>query len=62
MGNVTGTVDLPRLLGQNYPATIGILRQSVHEVLADELSGLGVPIRLSTTVDMLTQDDQGVTV
>ena len=62
MGNVTGTVDLPRLLGPNYPATIGILRQSVHEVLADELSGLGVPIRLSTTVDTLTQDDQGVTV
>jgi 2-polyprenyl-6-methoxyphenol hydroxylase-like FAD-dependent oxidoreductase len=62
MGNVTGTVDLPRLLGPNYPATTGILRQSVHEVLADELSGLGVPIRLSTTVDTLTQDDQGVTV
>ena len=62
MGNVTGTVDLPRLLGPNYPATIGILRQSVHEVLADELSGLGVPIRLSSTVDTLTQDDQGVTV
>ena len=62
MGNVTGTENLPRLLGPNYPATIGILRQSVHEVLADELSGLGVPIRLSTTVDTLTQDDQGVTV
>src|SRR5215831_1626728 len=62
MGNVTGTVDLPRLLGPNYPATIGILRQSVHEVLANELSKLGVPIRLSTTADTLTQDDQGVTV
>src|SRR5262245_63660373 len=62
MGNVTGTVDLPQLLGPNYPATIGILRQSVHEVLADELSKLGVPIRLSTTVDTLTQDDQGITV
>ena len=61
-GNVTGTVDLPRLLGPNYPATIGILRQSVHEVLADELSRLGVPIRLGTTVKTLTQDDQGVTV
>src|SRR5215831_11521012 len=62
MGNVTGTVDLPRLLGPNYPATIGILRQSVHEVLANELSKLGVPIRLSTTVDTLTPNDQGVTV
>src|SRR5262245_14995764 len=62
MGNVTGTVDLPRLLGADYPATIGILRQSVHEVFAHELSELGVPIRLSTTVNALTQDDHGVTV
>jgi 2-polyprenyl-6-methoxyphenol hydroxylase-like FAD-dependent oxidoreductase len=61
-GNVTGIVDLPRLLGPNYPATIGIMRQSVHEVLADELSRLGVPIRLGTTVVKLTQDDQSVTV
>ena len=62
MGNVTGTVDLPRLLGPGYPATIGILRQSVHEVLARELSELAVPIRLGTTVDTVAQDDRGVTV
>src|SRR5262244_1712640 len=37
-GNVTGTVELPRLLGPTYPATIGIMRQAVHEVLAAELS------------------------
>lgn len=61
-GNVTGMVDLPRLLGPNYPATIGIMRQSVYEVLAEELSRLRVPIRLGTTVKTLTQDDQGVTV
>ena len=48
-GNVTGTVDLPRLLGPNYPATVGVLRQVVHEVLADELAQLGVPVRLATT-------------
>jgi 2-polyprenyl-6-methoxyphenol hydroxylase-like FAD-dependent oxidoreductase len=38
-GNVTGIVDLPRLLGPNYPATIAIMRQSVHEVLADNCPG-----------------------
>jgi 2-polyprenyl-6-methoxyphenol hydroxylase-like FAD-dependent oxidoreductase len=62
MGNVTGTVDLPRLLGPSYPATIGILRQSVHEVLAGELSKLGVSIQLGTTIDTVTQDDRGVAV
>ncbi len=62
MGNVTGTVDLPRLLGPAYPATIGVLRQSVHAVLASELARLAVPIRLSATLKSLTQDDQGVNV
>lgn len=61
MGRVTGTVDLPRLLGSSYPATIGILRQSVHEVLADELLRLGVPICLGTTIKALSQDNEGVT-
>lgn len=56
-GNVTGTVDLPRLLGPDYPATVGILRQSVHEVLADGLAELKVPIRLGTTVTDI--DDNG---
>ena len=60
--NVTGTVDLPRLLGPNHPATIGVMRQSVHEVLAAELASLNVPIRLGATVTTLTQDDEGVTV
>ena len=59
-GNVTGTVDLPRLLGPDYPATVGTLRQSVHEVLAGELTRLGVPIRLGATVTELQQDDDGV--
>lgn len=62
IGNVTGTVDLPRLLSPTHPATIGILRQSVHEVLACELARLAVPIRLSTTVKSVAQNDQGVTV
>jgi 2-polyprenyl-6-methoxyphenol hydroxylase-like FAD-dependent oxidoreductase len=61
-GNVTGTVDLPQLLGPSYPATIGVLRQGIHEVLAEELTRLGVPIRLGTTVKALTQDDSGVEV
>ena len=59
-GNVTGTVELPRLVGPDYPATVGILRQSVHEVLAEELARLSVPIRLGTTVASLALDDDGV--
>jgi 2-polyprenyl-6-methoxyphenol hydroxylase-like FAD-dependent oxidoreductase len=61
-GNVTGTVELPRLLGSKYPATIGIMRQAVHEVLAAELNRLSVPIRLAATVSALAQQDDGVDV
>jgi len=61
-GNVTGTVELPRLVGADYPATVGIMRHVVHEVLAAELARLGVPIRLGTTVERLAQDDAGVEV
>jgi len=32
-GNVTGTVQMPRLNGPDYPATIGIMRQELHTVL-----------------------------
>ena len=61
-GNVTETVELPRLLGPAYPATIGIMRQAVHEVLAEELSKLGVTPRLGTSVATLTQNGDGVEV
>ena len=61
-GNVTETVELPRLLGPNYPATVGIMRQSVHEVLAHELPKLDVPLRLGLTVAQLAQDGDGVDV
>jgi 2-polyprenyl-6-methoxyphenol hydroxylase-like FAD-dependent oxidoreductase len=61
-GNVTGTVEVPRLLGPNYPGTVGIMRHVVHEVLAAELDRVQVPIALGTSVSALGQDDEGVEV
>lgn len=61
-GNVTGTVELPSLLGPGYPATIGIMRYAVHSVLAEELAAQKVPVRLGLSVETLTQDDNGVDV
>ena len=49
-GNVTGSVELPRLLGPDYPATIGIMRQAMHSVLHGLLAEQGVPVRLGVTV------------
>ena len=61
-GQVTGTVELPRLNGADHPATIGIMRQAVHSVLKDAVAKADVPIRLGVTVASLEQDDDRVAV
>ena len=32
-GNVTATVEMPRLNGPDYPAAMGVMRQALHLVL-----------------------------
>ena len=61
-GNVTGTVELPNLLGPGYPATVGIMRQDVHETLGGHLERLEVPVRLGMSVSRLTQNGDAVDV
>jgi 2-polyprenyl-6-methoxyphenol hydroxylase-like FAD-dependent oxidoreductase len=61
-GNVTGKVEMPRLNGPDYPATIGIMRQELHTVLQDAMTQARVPIRLGVTVQSLDQQDDGVVV
>ena len=61
-GNIKGTVQLPRLNGPDYPATIGIMRQVLHSVLQQALTDAQVPIRLGVTVASLDQIDGGVDV
>jgi 2-polyprenyl-6-methoxyphenol hydroxylase-like FAD-dependent oxidoreductase len=61
-GQVIGTVELPRLNGADYPATIGILRQAVHSILKDAVAKAAVPVRVGVTVASLEQDDDGVAV
>jgi 2-polyprenyl-6-methoxyphenol hydroxylase-like FAD-dependent oxidoreductase len=61
-GNVTGTVDLPRLNGPDSPATIGIMRQILHDVLKDAMARTDVPVRLGVTIASLRQDGNGVSV
>jgi 2-polyprenyl-6-methoxyphenol hydroxylase-like FAD-dependent oxidoreductase len=61
-GKVTGTVELPRLNGADYPATIGIMRQAVHSVLKNAVARANVPVRLGVTIASLEQDDDRATV
>jgi 2-polyprenyl-6-methoxyphenol hydroxylase-like FAD-dependent oxidoreductase len=61
-GRVTGTVELPRLNGADYPATIGIMRQALHSVLKDAVARAEVPVRLGVAVASLAQEDDRVVV
>ena len=61
-GNIKGTVQLPRLNGPNYPATIGIMRSALHSVLQHAVAETKIPVCLGSTVTSLNQDDGGVDV
>ncbi len=61
-GNVTATVDLPRLVGPDYPSALGIMRQELHLVLRQAVTDAGLIARLGITVDVLDQSDGGVDV
>jgi 2-polyprenyl-6-methoxyphenol hydroxylase-like FAD-dependent oxidoreductase len=61
-GNVTGRVSLPQLNGPNCPATIGIMRQSLHFVLKQAVAEAEVPIRLGVTLASLAQSEDHVDV
>ena len=61
-GNVTGTVQMPRINGPEYPATIGIMRQALHMVLQKAMAQAQAPIRLGVTVQSLEQDEAGVSI
>jgi 2-polyprenyl-6-methoxyphenol hydroxylase-like FAD-dependent oxidoreductase len=59
-GNVTGTVTLPRLIGPDYPATIGVMRHALHDVLKDAVRKAEIPVRLGVTTASLQQNDGSV--
>jgi 2-polyprenyl-6-methoxyphenol hydroxylase-like FAD-dependent oxidoreductase len=59
-GNIIGTVQMPRLNGPDYPATIGIMRHHLHIVLQQGMADAGVPIRLGVTVATPMQDEDAV--
>jgi 2-polyprenyl-6-methoxyphenol hydroxylase-like FAD-dependent oxidoreductase len=61
-GNVTATVDLPSLNGPDYPATMGIMRQALHEALKEGVAEHGARTRLGITVATLTDTGDGVEV
>jgi 2-polyprenyl-6-methoxyphenol hydroxylase-like FAD-dependent oxidoreductase len=61
-GKVLSVVDLPRMLGSDYPSCIGIMRPVLHDVLFAAMDAAKVPVRMGLTLKSLRQSDSGVDV
>jgi 2-polyprenyl-6-methoxyphenol hydroxylase-like FAD-dependent oxidoreductase len=61
-GKVLSVVDLPRMLGPDYPSCVGIMRPVLHDVLFEAMSQAEVPLRMGLTLASLRQDESGVDV
>ena len=61
-GAVVGKIEVPRLLGSNRPAAVGIMRPAFHAILLEGCRSADVPIRLGLTINALHERGEGVEV
>ena len=61
-GNQFGSLNMPRLCGPEYPATVAIARSALHDVLIRNAQELGAAITLGITVASLNQNAEAVEV
>ena len=61
-GNQFSSLNMPRLCGPEYPATVAIARSALHDVLIRNAQELGAAITLGITVASLNQNAEAVEV
>ena len=61
-GRQFSALNMPRLCGPDYPATVAIARSALHDVLIQATEQLGAPVTLGATVSSLDQDAHAVEV
>ena len=61
-GSQFGELNMPRLSGPEYPATVAIARSALHNVLIGAAERLGASVALGTTVASLDQTEHAVEV
>jgi 2-polyprenyl-6-methoxyphenol hydroxylase-like FAD-dependent oxidoreductase len=61
-GQQFGALNMPRLCGSDYPATVAIARSALHDVLIRNAQDSGVVVTLGTTVLSLDQKPHAVDV
>jgi naringenin degradation protein FdeE len=61
-GELLHTLEIDGLLGHEWPAVGGMMRPTLHRILADQAHGSGVSVRTGTTVVSLDQHSDRVDV
>ncbi|WP_405650508.1 FAD-dependent oxidoreductase [Streptomyces sp. NBC_00019] len=61
-GTVIHEIEDIRTGGENLPATLGMQRPRLQQILIDAVRACGATVRLGTTARTLEQDDDGVSV
>lgn len=61
-GKMFGIVDLPRLLGPDYPACVGMMRPALSRVLCEAMERVGVAVRFGLTVESFIEGANDVEV
>ncbi len=59
---ITHISDMPRLNGPDYPAAVQIARPAFHDILAGEITSLGIAVMTNCTVGALTHHRDRVAV
>ncbi|MGH7034899.1 MAG: FAD-dependent oxidoreductase [Stellaceae bacterium] len=59
-GKVFGVVDLPRLLGSDYPSCVGMMRPALHDVLFAAMKSACVEPRLGLTIEALGETPDAI--
>lgn len=60
-GQIVARIPTPTLV-EGLPSNVGIGRRALQKVLADRTAGVGVPVHLGVTAEVLDDDGTGVTV
>src|SRR5262249_50930854 len=61
-GKITGRVELLKLNGPDYPATIGIMRPILNDILVEGIEAAQVPVRFGVTVQSIEHEADQVAV
>jgi len=59
-GRILSSQPVTRALGEGYPGQLGIQRRALHQLLLEQATHLGVPVRFGVTLTSAIEDGDGM--